>query len=155
MKKTFVVLGCAFAMAFGVARAEVTSFPGCAWSEVKVSSETQRVTVTDAKGRLLLSFHGEPRGTSLAKLVVSQAVDRLVVDPRGAFADGMSKLVFTSGDFNPAPFAGRDASLASELGGARGTKGLVYFEGQTKGKRHYYNHKEHCNIRHCVRDVPC
>ena len=158
MKKKIVVLGLAFAAAV-VARAEAMSFPGCAWSEVKISAEAKRVTVTDAKGRLLLSFQGEPRGASLARLVVSQAVDRLVVDPRGAFADGMSKLVFCSGDLDSAALAGRDASLACELGGARGTTGLVYFEGHTKGKRHYYKSrpfatKGHRKLYFMTQDIP-
>ena len=148
----------AVALAAG-ARAEVKSFPGCGWSEVKISAGAQRVTVTDAKGRLLLSFQGEPRGTSLARLVVSQAVDRLVVDPRGAFADGMSKLVFCSGNIDQAALAGRDASLASALGGARGTKGLVYFEGHTKDNRHYYKSrpfvtKGHRKTYFMTQDIP-
>ena len=68
------------------------SFPGCAWSEVKVSSGAQRVTVTDAKGRLLLSFLGALCGLVLGKLlhlfimctiamnsdVFSNAADRIV-----------------------------------------------------------------------------
>ena len=158
MKKKIGVLVLAFAAAV-VARAEAMSFPGCAWSEVKVSSGAQRVTVTDAKGRLLLSFLGEPRSASLARLVVTQAVDRLVVDPRGAFADGVSKLVFFSGDLDPAALAGRDASLACELGGARGTTGLVYFEGRTKGNRHYYKSrpfatKGHRKLYFMTQDIP-
>ena len=159
MKQAIFVLGLALAAASDVAWGDAMSFPGCVWSEVKISAGTERVTVTDAKGRLLLSFQGAPHGTSLAKLVVSQAVDRLVVDPRGAFADGMSKLVFTSGNIDPAPFAGRDASLASELGGARGTKGLVYFEGYTKDRRHYYKSrpfatKGHRKTYFMTQDIP-
>ena len=127
-----------FAMASGTAWAEAVTFPGCAWSGTKVKGEAQRVTVTDAKERLLLCFMGEPRGTSLARLVVSQAVDRLVVDARGAFADGMSKLVFCTADFASMPFAGRDATLVGEMGGVRGSKGLLYFEGHTKSGRHFY-----------------
>ena len=137
MNSNFSVLGFALAMTLA-AHADVVSFPGCPWSETKVKADAQRVTVTDAKGRTLLSFMGEPRGTSLARLVVSQAVDRLVIDARGAFADGMSKLVFVTPDFASAPFAGRDAALVGEMGGARGSKGLLYFEGHTKSGQHYY-----------------
>ena len=137
MNSNLSVLGFALAMTLA-AHADVVSFPGCPWSETKVKADAQRVTVTDAKGRTLLSFMGEPRGTSLARLIVSQAVDRLVVDARGAFADGMSKLVFSTPDFASAPFAGRDAALVGEMGGARGSKGLLYFEGHTKSGQHYY-----------------
>ena len=137
MNSNFPILWFALATTLA-AHADVASFPGCPWSETKVKADAQRVTVTDAKGRTLLSFMGEPRGTSLARLVVSQAVDRLVVDARGAFADGMSKLVFSTPDFASAPFAGHDAALVGEMGGVRGSKGLLYFEGHTKSGRHYY-----------------
>ncbi len=87
---------------------------------------------------MLLAFHAEPHSVSLDKLVVSQAVDRLVIDARALFADRLVKLVFSTPNFNPAPYAGKDCALVSDIGGARGAEGLMYFEGHA-GKRHCYS----------------
>ena len=123
-------------VAWSVARAEVVSFPGCPWSETKVVEQGGRVRVVDHAGRTLLSFDTE--GGDFGKLlVVSQAVDHLAIDATAAFKAGMGKLVFTSANFDPAPYRGQFCTLVSELGGARGTQGLAYFEGHGKGL-HFY-----------------
>ncbi len=141
MKKNIGILLAGAMMSLAVS-AEVRSFPGVSWAETKVVSGERNVKVTDAAGRTLLTFHGEPAGASLARLVVSQAVDRLVVDARAAFADGMAKLVACTADFDPAPLANRDAALVCDMGGTRGTAGLMYFEGRTRAGRHYYASRE-------------
>ncbi len=129
-----ILIGCAVA-AFA-ASAEIVSFPGCPWAETKVVSDGGHVRVVDKTGRQLLSFNTE--GGDFGKyLVVSQAVDRLDIDARAAFKAGMRKLVFTSANFDPKPYRGRDCTLLTELGGARGSKGLAYFEGHAPGL-HYY-----------------
>ena len=122
------------------ATAAVTTFPVGGWGQAKVVREGRALVVRDASGGLLLRFNTEG-GDFADKLVVSQAVDRLVIDPRPAFAAGMGKLVFCSADFNPKPFLNADATLVNELGGTPGTRMLMYFEGHAAG-RHYYKSRE-------------
>ena len=122
------------------ASAEVVSFPGCSWSETRVVSGGGQVYVVDPAGRLLMRFHTE--GGNFAKhLVVSQTVDHLVIDARPAYKAGMHKLVFTSADFDPAPYLGRDCALVSDLGGVRGTEMLAYFEGHGPNLHYYKSRK--------------
>lgn len=123
------------------ATAGIVSFPGCPWSETRVVREKGRVRVVDGGGRQLLSFETEG-GNFGSLLVVSQAVDHLDVDARDAFKAGMRKLVFTSANFDPAPYRGRACTLVSELGGTRGSEGLAYFEGHGKGL-HYYKSRSY------------
>lgn len=134
--KTSLLLALGLVAAAWAAGADVVSFPGCPWRETKVVARDGRVRVVDAAGRALLSFTTEG-GDFGRHLVVSQAVDHLVVDARAAFRAGMRKLVFTSADFDPKPYRGRDCTLVTELGGARGTTGLAYFEGHGPGL-HFY-----------------
>ncbi|MGN0846424.1 MAG: LamG-like jellyroll fold domain-containing protein [Kiritimatiellia bacterium] len=132
------VLGCVAAVC--AASAEVVSFPGCPWSETRVVSEGGRVRVVNAAGRNLLAFdtEGGPFGKHL---VVSQAVDHLVIDARAAFDAGMAKLVFTSANFDPKPYRGVDCTLQTELGGVRGTEVVTYFEGHGPNLHYYRNRK--------------
>ena len=129
MKSSFKI-ALAFVAAAWAAAADVVSFPGCPWRETKTVARGDAVRVVDAAGRTLLVFNTEG-GAFGRHLVVSQAVDHLVVDARAAFKAGMRKLVFTSANFDPKPYRGRDCTLVTELGGARGTEGLAYFEGHT------------------------
>lgn len=135
MKSSFKI-ALAFVAAAWAAAADVVSFPGCPWRETKTVARGDAVRVVDAAGRTLLVFNTEG-GAFGRHLVVSQAVDHLVVDARAAFKAGMRKLVFTSANFDPKPYRGRDCTLVTELGGARGTEGLAYFEGHGPGL-HYY-----------------
>lgn len=150
MKSSFKI-ALAFVSAAWAASADVVSFPGCPWSETKVVAQDGRVRVVDAAGRTLLAFTTEG-GDYGRHLVVSQAVDHLVIDARAAFQAGMRKLVFTGANFDPKPYRGRDCTLVTELGGARGSRGLAYFEGhgpnlhfhksrpyETKGHRKGYS----------------
>ncbi len=134
--KSSLKIALVFVAAAWAASADVVSFPGCPWSETKVVSRDGRVRVVDAAGRALLAFTTEG-GDYGRHLVVSQAVDHLVIDARAAFQAGMRKLVFTGANFDPKPYRGRDCTLVTELGGARGTTGLAYFEGHGPGL-HYY-----------------
>ena len=123
-----------------MASAEVKSFPGCPWNETRVVSEGGHVRVVDKAGNPVLSFTTE--GGSFGQyLVISQAVDHLDIDARAAFKAGMRKLVFTSPNFNPRDFLGRDCTLLSEIGGARGTQMLTYFEGHGPGLHYYKSRK--------------
>ncbi len=125
----------AFAAA-GAARAEIKTFPACPWSETRVVRDGGPLRVTDAAGRDVLRFNTEG-GDFTRHLVVSQAVDGLVIDTRAAFAAGMTKLAFTSPNFDPAPYRGQDCTLVTDLDGPRGTKGLAYFEGNAPNL-HFY-----------------
>ncbi len=137
-RSLFAVFGVVLAFA---GHAAVRTFPSCEWSAVRVSAVSpSRLAVVDAAGRGVLSFHTEG-GDFAGKVVVSGAVDRLVIDARAAFAAGMRKLVFTSPDIGPKEFEGRDCTLVSTLGGVRGSEGLAYFEGHgTRG--HYYRSRK-------------
>ena len=134
--KSSLKIALVFVASAWAASADVVSFPGCPWSETKVESRNGRVRIVDAAGRTLLAFTTEG-GDYGRHLVVSQAVDHLVIDARAAFQAGMRKLVFTGANFDPKPYRGRDCTLVTELGGARGTTGLAYFEGHGPGL-HYY-----------------
>ncbi len=116
--------------------AEVKTFPPCPWGETKVVRDDASVRVVDAEGRSVVNFITEG-GNYARELVVSQAVDGLVIDARAAFKAGMGKLVFTSANFDAAPYRGRDCTLITSLDGARGTEGLAYFEGHG-ANLHYY-----------------
>ena len=120
------------------AMAEIFPFPGCDWSETSIKANDKRVMVVDSKNRPILSIQAEPHTISLAKLVVSQAVDRLVIDPRALFDNGLSKLVMSSTNYDTGSLAGNEATVVCEMGGKSGTDGLMYFEGHTKSKTHFY-----------------
>ena len=109
MKSSFKI-ALAFVAAAWAAAADVVSFPGCPWRETKTVARGDAVRVVDAAGRTLLVFNTEG-GAFGRHLVVSQAVDHLVVDARAAFKAGMRKLVFTSANFDPKPYRGRDCTL--------------------------------------------
>ena len=125
-----------FVCCAAAACADAVPFPGLPWSETKVLTEGRRVRVADGKGRTLLGFNTEG-GDFGGHLVVSQAVDHLVIDARPAFKAGMRKLVFTSANFDLKPLLGRSCVLVSDFGGARGAKLLSYFEGHAPNL-HYY-----------------
>lgn len=144
--KTYLALIAASVIAISL-QAAVSSFPGCEWSETTVKRSHCNVSVLDAKGRMLLAFHAEPHSVPLDKLVVSQAVDRLVIDARALFADGPVKLVFTTPNFDPAPYAGKDCALVCDIGGARGAEGHMCFEGHA-GKRHCYSRRAFAVMGH-------
>ena len=97
--------------------AEVVKFPACAWSDVRVVRDARRVRVVDPAGKEILSFNTEG-GDFAAKLVVSNAADRLVIDPRAAFDAGMIKLVFTSADIGLKPWCGQDCTLQNTFSGS-------------------------------------
>ena len=106
------------------------------WSSVRIERSPKSLVVKDAQGRSLLHFITEG-GAFYDSLVVSGAVDRLVIDARTAFKAGMRKLVFTSPDIGSKAYEGRDCTLISTLGGPSGSEVLEYFEGHGKGG-HYY-----------------
>ena len=140
MMKILSVVCLFLLMSTSAATASVTTFPADGWERAKIEKDGRALVVKDAAGKLLLRFNTEG-GDFADKLVVSQAVDRLVIDPRPAFAAGMGKLVFCSADFDPKPFLNADATLVNELGGTPGTRMLMYFEGHATG-RHYYKSRE-------------
>ena len=117
------------------------SFPGCKWSDAKVSVSAKRAAVTGPDGKVLLAFSAEPRNASLEKLVLKTQDDRLVIDAREAFAAGVTKITIISRGLPYAMYAGKDTASLCEFGGARGSTGQIYFEGRTKGKKHYYKRR--------------
>ena len=119
--------------------AEVVKFPACAWSDVRVVRDARRVRVVDPAGKEILSFNTEG-GDFAAKLVVSNAADRLVIDPRAAFDAGMIKLVFTSADIGLKPWCGQDCTLQNTFSADGSAKVRMYFEGH--GSRHYYQSRD-------------
>ncbi len=146
-RSILLLAGIAFAVS---AKAEVKSFPECSWSETKIKSDPTRVVVTDPKGKLVAMISGEPLGIKLDGLVVSQAVDRLVIDASQAFKGGMKKLLICSANFDPSQLAGKEATLRGDMGGDFGTKGLMYFEGVAKSRSHFYVSRPY-NCRGCRR----
>jgi hypothetical protein len=117
------------------------SFPGCKWTETTVSVTSKRAAVTGPDGKPLLSFSAEPRGASLAKLVLKPFDDRLLIDATDVFADGVTKITINARGLPFAKYAGRDTASLCEFGGARGSSGQIYFEGRTKGPKHYYKRR--------------
>ncbi len=157
MKTKSIWVACAVAFALS-GRAEVRTFPSCEWRSVRASATSpSNVTVKDADGRPVLFFNTEG-GAFADKVVVSGAVDRLVIDARAAFKAGMAKLVFTSPDIGARTYRGGDCALVSTLGGVYGSEGKAYFEGY--GKRgHYFRCRRvqtFGNRRDCamVQDIP-
>ena len=122
--------------AAGTARAEVKAFPACPWRETKVVRDAKGLRVVDAAGRGVLQFRAEG-GDYVRHVVVSQAVDHLVIDARAAFKAGMRKLIISSSGFDPKPYRGQDCTLVTEVSGVRGTKCGAFFEGNAPGL-HYY-----------------
>ncbi len=120
---------------------DCVSFPGCRWSDAKTSVSAKRATVTGPDGKTLLSFMVEPRTASLEKLVLKTLDDRLVIDAAGVFADGATKITVNSKGLPHAKYAGKDTASLCEFGGARGGSGQIYFEGRTKGPKHYYRRR--------------
>lgn len=129
------------AMSLHAAEGSRISFPGCKWSDTKVSVSAARVAVTGPDGKPLLVFMAEPRNASLENLVIETLVDRIVIDARGVFSDGATKITMNSGSVALARFAGKDAAAVSEFGGKKGGKGLLYFEGRSRSMGHYYRHR--------------
>ncbi|MGN0853123.1 MAG: LamG-like jellyroll fold domain-containing protein [Kiritimatiellia bacterium] len=119
-----------------MAGAEVKDFALGDWSSVRVERSSRHLVVKDAAGRPRLHFTTEG-GAFYDALVVSGAVDRLIIDARAAFRAGMRKLVFTSPDIGPQTYGGRDCTLVTTLSGAKGSDLLAYFEGHGAGG-HYY-----------------
>ena len=122
-----------------VASAEVVKFPACAWSDVRVVRDARRVRVVNPAGKEILSFNTEG-GNFASQLVVSNAADRLVIDPRAAFDAGMIKLVFTSADIGLKPWCGHDCTLQNTFSADGSAKVRMYFEGH--GSRHYYQSRD-------------
>lgn len=147
-KSLWVVAG---VLATCVCGADVKTFPSCAWNTVKVDRSPANLFVRDAAGASVLTFHTEG-GNFADKVVVSGAVDRLVIDARAAFKAGMAKLVFTSPDIGPKAYQGRDCALISAFGGVRGSDLLAYFEGHG-AEGHYYRSRTFQTKGH-VKDYP-
>ena len=136
--KNFLVACLAAGLAVA-SSAEIVKFPACAWSDVRVVRAARRVRVVDPAGKEILSFSTEG-GNFAAKLVVSNAADRLVIDPRAAFDAGMIKLVFTSADIGLKPWCGQDCTLKNTFSADGSAKVRMYFEGH--GSRHYYRSRD-------------
>ena len=117
------------------------SVPSGGWEGVKISKSGRHATVTGADGRRKFSIGVEPSSASLAKLELTSLGDRLVIDAKGVFADGATKITINSDSIPVARFAGKDSAAVSEFGGKRGSKCLMYFEGRSKSKGHYYKHR--------------
>ena len=144
MKKLIktMALAAGVVLAAGAARAEVTEFPSCPWSETEVvpGGSGASLRVVDGKGRTVLTFLTE--GGDFAKdLVVEPSDDGLVIDTRAAFKAGMKKLDLFGENFDPAAYRGQECTLVSEFDGVRGTEGLAYFEGGAKGQ-HFYRSRQ-------------
>ena len=141
MLERFVCL-VGFYLSVAAALAEVCVFPSDAssWRHVTTESGGNRLVVKDARGKTLLAFDTEG-GAFADKLVVTGAVDHLVIDARAAFQAGMGKLVFNSPDFDPKPYEGREITLVSTFGGVRGTQLRSYFEGHG-AHGHFYTSRD-------------
>ena len=137
MQKTLAV--CLAAGLVAAASAEVVKFPACAWDDVRVVRDARRVRVVDPAGKEILSFNTEG-GNFASQLVVSNAAERLVIDPRAAFDAGMVKLVFTSADIGLKPWCGQDCTLQNTFSADGTAKVRMYFEGH--GSRHYYRSRD-------------
>ena len=143
MKKFLAV--CFVAALAAAASAEAVKFPACAWSDARVVRDARRVRVVDPAGKEILSFNTEG-GDFAAQLVVSNAADRLVIDPRAAFDAGMVKLVFTSADIGVKPWCGKDCTLENTFSAEGSAQVRMYFEGH--GSRHYYKSRDIAVKRH-------
>ena len=128
-------------MALHAADASRVSFPGCKWSDAKVSVSAKRAAVTGPDGKLLMAFSVEPRTASLANLVLKPFEDRLLIDATDVFADGATKITINAGGLPYAKYAGQDTASLCVFGGPRGSTGQIYFEGHTKDNKHYYRRR--------------
>lgn len=135
MKRLFIIAGVVALSCFKIF-GETVDFPSVPWSSTKVVNKGNSIQVLDSNDKPILFFTTEG-GNFADYLSITAKEDHLAIDANKAFEAGMRKLVFTSPNFNPAPYADKFCTLFSDFGGARGSGILQYFEGHGKG-RHYY-----------------
>lgn len=121
------------------AEAKVVSFPGVPWTETSIAVSGKELDVVSRDDKLILRMTTYP-GAYARELVVSQAVDHLVIDARKAFAAGMTTLVMKSYEFSPEAYENKFCTLLSEFAGARGSKIEQYFEGFGENGHYYQRH---------------
>ncbi|MGN0833375.1 MAG: LamG domain-containing protein [Kiritimatiellia bacterium] len=132
-------IGAAILLAATGAAADVATFPAVPWSETSMAVAGKELDVVSRDGKLVLRMTTYP-GAHARELVVSQAVDHLVIDARKAFAAGMTALVMKSDEFPSQPYENRFCTLLSEFEGARGSKIEQYFEGFGANGHYYQRH---------------
>lgn len=135
MKRCYIIAGIAALSCFRLL-GEIVSFPSVPWSSTRVVNRGNSVQVLDENDKPFLFFTTEG-GNFANELVITPEEDHLSIDANKAFEAGMRKLVFTSSNFNPAPYGEKFCTLVSDFGGAGDVKMLQYFEGHGKG-RHFY-----------------
>ena len=123
----------------------VQTFPSAeGWKDVTpvLRANRQFYDLMDASGRAICMIYGEG-GTDVSSVVVTNAGDRLAIDPSAAFAAGaIRKLVLTGATLDHSPLVGLDCVLKADVEGPSGAVCGLYFEGQTKDGKHFYKRQE-------------
>lgn len=120
-------------------RAEIVTFPSVPWTETSITVSDDELNLTTADDKLVLRLRTYP-GSYARELVVSQAVDHLVIDARKAFAAGMKTITMNSNEFSSAPYENKFTTLISEIEGAKGTQMEQFFEGFGENGHYYQRH---------------
>ena len=130
-----------------LAPAAIQPFPASgSWAGVtaSLSGDRKMWNLSSADGSVRCSVHGDPWGTDVSGVVISNAGDRLSIDATAYFAAGSGrKLTFTGAALDKSALGGGDATLLTDLEAPSGAVCTPFFEGQTLASRHYY---EYLNI---------
>ena len=139
---TLVLLAGVFAAGAASAVQTVPADGSWAGYSPRLSPDRSRYDLVDKSGKTLCSIHGEPWQVDLSSVVVTNAGDRLAIDPSAALKTGkINKLVMTGAALDRVPLNGIDCTMKSDVEGPQGSVCTMYFEGQKADGQHYYSYQ--------------